>query len=93
MAFQGSANYIWYEGDILGQGASGAVYKARHKVWVNKEAYLAPVARCGVSSLPEMELTINSRVGIDYLKKLELINFELESKFPTKHLIHKLIYH
>ncbi|KAK2146424.1 hypothetical protein LSH36_609g01014 [Paralvinella palmiformis] len=31
MAFQGSANYIWYEGDILGQGASGAVYKARHK--------------------------------------------------------------
>jgi len=37
-------------------------------------------------SIPEMELLVNSRIGIDYLKKLELelINLELELKFPTK---------
>ena len=29
---RGSANYIWFETDVLGQGATGAVYKARHKV-------------------------------------------------------------
>jgi len=27
---------------------------------------------------------VNSRIGIDYLKKMELINLELELKFPTK---------
>jgi len=37
----------------------------------------------------------NSGIAIAYLKKvqLELINFELELKFPAKKLIHKLIYH
>lgn len=30
-SYQGSTNYIWYIGDLLGRGASGAVYKARHK--------------------------------------------------------------
>ena len=31
-SLQGSDNYIWSLHDILGQGATGAVYKARHKV-------------------------------------------------------------
>ena len=35
----------------------------------------------------------NSGIGIDYLKKLELINLKLELKFATKKYIHKLIYH
>ena len=29
---KGSQNYIWSMLDVLGQGATGAVYKARHKV-------------------------------------------------------------
>ena len=35
-----------------------------------------------------LELMVNSGIGIDYLKKieLELRNFELELKFPTKQI-------
>ncbi len=29
--FRGSASYIWCQSDVLGQGATGSVYKARHK--------------------------------------------------------------
>jgi len=38
------------------------------------------------NSIQELELMANSNIGIDYLKKmeLELINFELELKFPTQ---------
>lgn len=28
-----SENYVWSTLDVLGEGATGAVYKARHKVW------------------------------------------------------------
>jgi hypothetical protein len=37
----GSQNYIWYTKDILGQGATGAVYKGRHRVReiVEKSSY------------------------------------------------------
>ena len=49
--------------------------------WFNK-------GRHGVNSFPELELIMNSNPGIaiDYLKivQLELINTELELKFPTK---------
>jgi len=42
----------------------------------------------GVNSIPELKLIVdsNSGIGIDYLKQmeLELRNFELELKFPTK---------
>jgi len=34
---------------------------------------------------------INSGIGIDYLKKMELINLELEFKFPTKKLNPQII--
>ena len=37
----------------------------------------------GVSSIAELELMGNSNSGIAYLKKLELINFELELKLAT----------
>jgi len=49
------------------------------------------LVRHTVNSIPELELMVNSRIGIDYLKKdeLELRNFELELKFPTK----KMTYH
>ena len=42
--------------------------------------------RHGVNSIPELELIVNSNSGIDYLKIMELRNFELELKFPTKKL-------
>ena len=29
---QGSNNYVWSLGDVLGQGATGGVYKGRNKV-------------------------------------------------------------
>ena len=30
---RGTQNYIYSMNDVLGQGATGAVYKARHKVY------------------------------------------------------------
>jgi len=44
--------------------------------------------RRGINSIPE--LMINSNSGIDCLKNP--MKLELELKFPTKYLIHKLIY-
>jgi len=32
MEIRSSTNYIWNIKDVLGQGATGAVYKGRHKV-------------------------------------------------------------
>jgi len=29
---RGSQNYVWNVTDVLGQGATGSVYKCRHKV-------------------------------------------------------------
>ena len=42
----------------------------------------------GVNSIPELELMINSEIGIAYLKRMEskLINLELGLKFATKQL-------
>jgi len=39
--------------------------------------------RHGVNSIPEL---VNSNSGINYLKKRNWINFELELKFPTNKL-------
>ena len=43
-----------------------------------------PRGRHGVSSIPELELMVNSHIGIDHLKtKLELRNFEFEVSYKT----------
>jgi len=48
------------------------------------------ITRHGVNSIPELELLGNSNsnfgIGIAYLKKVELINLELEVKFATKYI-------
>jgi len=45
------------------------------------------------NSILELELMISFGIGIDYLKKMELELINLELKFATKNLIHKLIYY
>ncbi len=40
MEIRSSANFIWNIKDILGQGATGAVYKGRNKVIINCFLYL-----------------------------------------------------
>ena len=46
--------------------------------------YVDILFRHGVNSIPELELMVNSGIGIDYLKKNELELRNLELKFPTK---------
>lgn len=42
---QSTANYLWYTDDLLGQGATASVYKARNKVCSN----LVALSQAGVS--------------------------------------------
>ena len=38
MEIRSSASYIWNIKDVMGQGATGAVYKGRHKVMYSRTA-------------------------------------------------------
>ena len=60
-------------------------WEVTHQPYVN--GVISVKSRRGVNSIPELELMVNSGIGIDYLKngiviELELRKFEL--KFPTK---------
>lgn len=72
---RGSQHYIWSLADVLGQGATGAVYKARHKVGIN--AMLQHIA-CHMFKKLEMSFFLNimeliitiSKTIIAYLNRM-----------------------
>lgn len=37
---QSTANYLWHTDDLLGQGATASVYKARNKVIAAQDAFM-----------------------------------------------------
>lgn len=37
---QSTANYLWHTDDLLGQGATASVYKARNKVIATQDAFM-----------------------------------------------------
>lgn len=39
MEIRSSTNYLWYIKDVLGQGATGAVYKGRNRVFIDYTCY------------------------------------------------------
>lgn len=44
---QSTVNYLWHTDDLLGQGATASVYKARNKV-VCSPAHLGPLLPVGI---------------------------------------------
>ena len=69
----------------------GNIYWSIHELdSVHKYTASKTIIKCKVLFSVPCKHGVN--FGIDYLKKLELELINLELKFPTKKLIHKLIY-
>ena len=59
-------NYIWSLADVLGQGATGAVYMARHKV---KDANLSKLSAVIITNLLKLKVAYQKQFDLCWWKE------------------------